>query len=573
MERRVTTSSTESQNGLKFLEQEMKIFLKVTKTVALIVKSSGTIHNVKAKFREKEGLPENLQAEVLFAGNCLQDSQILADYDIQKGSILNMDVVGMQIFVKIPSTGRKVTLEVMSGDIIQNIKAKIQEKEGIPSEQQTIIYAGKSLEDNQTLAAYNIPIESTLHIVIRPTEEEMQIFIKMPTGESIVLDVKRWYAVQDIKAMIDVPSNQQRLVHSGKELEDHRTLLEYNIKREPGFIFFLGSRRETVRAMGRRRIQRPCRRNSTASIESQNGLESQEQEMRIFFNVKKTISFSVKSSDTIHYVKAKFREKEGILENIQAELLLDGNKLQDSQTVADYDIQKDSILNMDIVGMQIFAKISSTGKKVTLEVMSGDTVQNVKAKIQEKEGIPSEQQTLIYAGRSLEDSQTLGAYNIPIEATLNIAIRPREEMQIFIKMPTGESIALDVKAWYTVRVIKDMIESMVGVLSNKHRLVYSGKQLEDHRTLLEYNIQRKATLSMKSTTMQIFVKKLTGKTTKLEVERSNTIDEVITKFQKKTGETAAVMHLMFFGKTLEPHLTLSSYCIRKGSTVTCSTVG
>ena len=112
----------------------------------------------------------------------------------------------------------------------------------MPADQQRLVFGGKQLEDGRSLADYNVVKDSTLFLVLR-LRGGMQIFVKTLSGKSITVDVDPRDSVEALKAKIadreGVPADQQRLVFGGKQLEDGRSLADYNVVKDSNVFLVL----------------------------------------------------------------------------------------------------------------------------------------------------------------------------------------------------------------------------------------------------------------------------------------------------------------------------------------------
>ncbi|GKD22400.1 polyubiquitin [Tanacetum coccineum] len=479
-------------------------------------------------------------------------------------AVLDVDIPGLthmiRCFVAVVSTVEQmkiyidtcdlttIELNVESFDTLGDVKAKICDQEGIPTDQQLLIAGVSGHDDDRTLASYNICWDS--RFVLAPKfGADMTILIKTVNGVNIPIQVKSSDTVNKVKALIQnkvpIPSDQQILFFHERELDDRCTLDSY-------FICW----------------------DSTLTLMS----NSRERVKILVKNGEKSIRLECERSNTISSLKAKIQEEEGIPSDQQM-LFFDGNELGNElgnqRTLAHYNIYDKGTLHLrfkNSARINIIVK-TITGEAITLSVLRSNTIGIVKTKIQRLTvaGIPADQQELLNSNAmKLNDGSTVANNNIYQGSTFTLEPKLGVQMNISINTFTGDTIPLQVNSSNTINEVKTMIHDKEGVPPHQQILIFNGYEVNSrfwrsyHDTLADFSIPWNATLYLVlKGNMQIFVNAFNEKTIPLDVQSSSTISNVKAEIQDKEGDPSHQQELILKGMHLDNKRTINDYYIYK----------
>ncbi|XP_071705749.1 polyubiquitin-like [Rutidosis leptorrhynchoides] len=388
--------------------------------------------------------------------------------DLQQFTADDEDIMNDDIYnVYITTSAKKtICLEVKGSDPIGNIKVKLQTKTGVPHDEQALIFDECVLDDIDTLDSFLISKDSTLTLM-RKSIKKLNVFVKTIKETVHSLEVKPSDTIEKVKNMI--PSCfSDTLMFNGVILEDTDTVADSHIIN-----------------------------NSTLMLlpESQGWME-----IYVKVSTGETISLTVNPRYTICNVKNKIESRVDIPSDKQV-LIFNEMVLEDSSTLVDFQITRKSTLTLLLKSngsMQIFVKID-TEKTIMLDVKLSDTINNVIAKIKEKEEFVEGQMSIMFNGKTLEGRLMLADYHIKKESTLTL-LMPKSNglMQIFVKMHTGKTITLDVKQSDTVNDVIFKIKEKEVCVTHSMNLMFNGRTLDRTLTLADCHVQKASTLRVRS---------------------------------------------------------------------------
>ncbi|XP_015887839.2 uncharacterized protein LOC107422844 [Ziziphus jujuba] len=291
-----------------------------------------------------------------------------------------------------------VSLKVKNSRTIKTFKAILHRKEcnsNSENFEEEPLLAIDSSENDQRLVDQGLQMVHQTHSVDSQLYGRRTIYVKIPSDQkTMVLGAKGYHSVHDIKSMIQnkegIEPRQYTLVHGGNLLEDYRTLESLNIRTESTLHLILNPRHV----------------------------------LPIFVKTPrgKTVKFEVEFLYKVRDVKTLVESFVGCPVG-DCNMFYEGNQLEDCKTLAFYEIEENSVLELQASWIQIFIKVSN-GKTITLDVPRSCTIREVKEKLCCKVRVPICIQSIVFAGKQLEEDRNLASYNIQKHYTLHMVLTP-----------------------------------------------------------------------------------------------------------------------------------------------------
>ena len=435
----------------------------------------------------------------------------------------------------------------------------------------------------------------------------MKIFIKELTGKSHELEVNFDDTIKSIKEKL-VDSEEYHIkdmifIFSGKQLEDDKKFIEYNIKNEDTLhlIFKLKTVKKISVKTTYGKILKIDVKPSDKIVNIKEKIQEEglnPTQYHLFFDEillkddtfysdynipsekiikiipkniiqiknkdSKILDIEVTPSDTIENIKNKIKKTED-LDSTPFHLFFGEIILEDDKTLQDYNISSENIIEK--VQKGIFQIKHINGSIIDIEAKSSDIIENIKEKIKNKEEIVQCRCELIFEGRQLDDCKTLEYYNINEKS--QIYIKYYKILDIILNINDEKQIYLNIESKDTIKKLKNKIDNLEGIIPNNYKLSFKGIKIEEDNKIEDYEIKNKDIIYLTQIdTIQIFDSSLSGKKITIKVESiDSTIYSIKKKIQEQEGIASDKYKLVLQGIKLEDYKALDDYEINNKSKI------
>ena len=355
--------------------------------------------------------------------------------------------------------------EVKDNITIQELKSKIQDKEGMSIEKQNLYFKDKLLENDKTLIDYNI--ESNSIIILNLIIKRIVVYAKANLGKKISLDVKNIEKIENIKKAIQIhekiPQDLQVLKYNNIILENSKTLEEYKIENNSILDLSLNGNKYEIISIG---------------IELESGKKYGINVVNRLYLVK-TIKIKLHKITHIPVSEQK--------------LYFNDIFLEDNKMIDYYKIEHNSILKLYTSNITVTIERPLYKTNETYQVKPFNTIKELKMKIEEKQKINHLNQSLKLLTTELEnDNKTLNYYSIKDKSNILLYYKSQGGINLFFRYG-NKSMIIDVNLDDKIEDIKEILLER-GNFVRQNYLSYGGKILSNGRTLKDYNIQKNSTI-------------------------------------------------------------------------------
>ena len=414
--------------------------------------------------------------------------------------------VGKSVTVKAFCSGKTIKVFVDPGDKVSDVKRMIEEELHVPCDQQRLFLDDGELEDDEDALSRVITWLIRDIVLIQRDVDNVLFLVSVSKHSSThIIHFDPSDAIMDVKVKLQETvcvGEVKTLFFQERQLNDKETLADCNVQKQ-----------------------------STIHFKVQYSYDLMKIKIKLLSGDTITLLVEKDGSESIKSVKSMIQEKLSMPVEEQ-QLRFEGREMNDDKLLKDY-ITKNTMANdSNSMGfgvptftvaprqcppIQLFLK-TATGISVLVQAYSYDTIADLKASIQEKEGIPVDQQHLTFNGMHLEEGKLVSENGILPECTLHLTTRSYSQFLIFIKERWyNPAVPLEVKScdtilkesWYkpavtlevkscdTIGTLKSRIQDKLQNSNREFVLKFDKKRLEDdNETIQHCGIKRNSTLRL-----------------------------------------------------------------------------